>query len=288
MKSIHLIAGLPRSGSTLLCNLLNMNPNFYATETSPVVDLLAGNINMYSHNMAFKVTDRTKTYDRFADALNSLLNSYFNIEGKEVIFDKSRGWTRWLLQLDDIRDNEDTKILFTYRNPKDIIKSIENKHRSYPLLEFPDTPQANGMLQTFSGRINTWIADNGIVYNPSVNLQALVEMGYEDRIMIVDYKQLCSMPQETLNKIHEFLGIDVYNYSKKDFKDLKQTTFEYDTFYNEKFPHTIKEGSVKYVEHDTISLPSEYEKTIDQRFTWLNNYVDEKTRMKPIRAKRNK
>lgn len=34
--SIHLISGLPRSGSTLLAALLRQNPRFYATMSTPV------------------------------------------------------------------------------------------------------------------------------------------------------------------------------------------------------------------------------------------------------------
>ena len=39
-KNVHFISGMPRSGSTLLCNILNQNPRFHATGTSGVLDLL--------------------------------------------------------------------------------------------------------------------------------------------------------------------------------------------------------------------------------------------------------
>ncbi len=284
-KKIHLLAGLPRSGSTLLANLLAMNPNFHATPTSPVLDLVAGNINMFSHNAAFKVIDRKKAYAGFANGLNAMVDTYYNVDEK-VVFDKSRGWTRWLLQWDDIRNDENSKIIFTYRDPEEIMKSIESHHRKRPLLDFPDGTQSNGVMQTLGGRINNWMGDSGIVYNPSLGLQSLIEMGYEDRILIVDYKQLCTSPQLILDKIHEFIGEPKYQYDSKNFKDLKQTTHEYDTMYNEKFPHTITEGEVKYVERDDISFPEDYSKSIGQRFTWLKKYADEKTRMKSTRQKR--
>jgi sulfotransferase len=58
MKKLHLIAGLPRSGSTLLCNILNMNPNFYATPTSPLIDVIRNIRSTFSHNVTFKTQNR--------------------------------------------------------------------------------------------------------------------------------------------------------------------------------------------------------------------------------------
>ena len=39
VKHLHLISGLPRSGSTLLCALLRQNPRYTAAMTSPVAML---------------------------------------------------------------------------------------------------------------------------------------------------------------------------------------------------------------------------------------------------------
>jgi sulfotransferase len=39
MKKIHFINGMPRSGSTLLCNILAQNPKFHVTPTSYVAEV---------------------------------------------------------------------------------------------------------------------------------------------------------------------------------------------------------------------------------------------------------
>ncbi|WP_369126306.1 sulfotransferase [Methylocucumis oryzae] len=52
---IYFLAGLPRSGSTLLANLLAQNPLITATATSGVIDLLAALINTCEHNPTFCV-----------------------------------------------------------------------------------------------------------------------------------------------------------------------------------------------------------------------------------------
>ena len=43
MKTYHFLAGLPRSGSTVLASILNQNPEVYVTPTSPMLDLLVKN-----------------------------------------------------------------------------------------------------------------------------------------------------------------------------------------------------------------------------------------------------
>ena len=42
MKRLYFVAGLPRSGSTLLCNILMQNPAIYASATSGIPEVLRG------------------------------------------------------------------------------------------------------------------------------------------------------------------------------------------------------------------------------------------------------
>ena len=53
---------------------------------------------------------------------------------------------------------------------------------------------------------------------------------------------------------------------------IKQSTFEWDGIYNYKFPHTIKEGEVKYVKHN-VKLPDHIKEKINTRFSWVNDLV---------------
>lgn len=272
MKQFNVISGLPRSGSTLLCNILNMNPKFYATATSPTLDMLIAHQSCFSHNQAFKASDRLNTYNNFAQAQKAFLETYYNISEKEVIFDKNRGWPLHLMKLDDIFDNEDTKVIWTYRNPIHILCSLEARHRQIPLIQYQEEGVNPGMYSTLGKRIDNWINDNGIVAFPAWALNDAVEMGYKDRIYFVDYKELCINTQDVMDKIHGFLGLELYNYAEKQFKDLRQTTYESDSFYNHKYPHDIKEGEIKY-KKPTIDLPSQYEKHINERFSWLNEFI---------------
>lgn len=257
---------MPRSGSTLLCNLLNMNPKFYASATSPVIDVIHNMRSTFSHNPTFKTNDRQTQYENMRMGLKGFIDGFYY--DKNIVFDKCRGWTSNLALLDTILGHTETKVIWTYRNPVDIISSIENQYQKTLLLENVD--EANGSdFSTISSRVDNFINDGGIVARPVWLLNDAYDMGYSDRILFIKYWDLVNKPQETLNKIHEFIGEKQYNYSKKDFTDLKQTTYEFDGLYNFKFPHTIKEGSLKYVKHE-VNLPQYLIDKINHRFSWIN------------------
>lgn len=292
MKKLNVISGMPRSGSTLLCQILNMNPDFRATQTSPILDMLASQQSVFSHSPSFKAVDRMETYNAFANAQKAFITSYYEeLYGKDkTVFDKNRGWPMHLMKLDELLDNTDTKVLWTYRDPIHVVSSMESRHRQYPLIQFNEEAQGQIQLNTLGKRIDHWCGDNGIVATPIFGLHDAVEMLTEDRIHIIDYQDLCENTQAVMDKIHKFLELPTYAYNSKQFKDLKQTTKEHDSAYNYKYPHSIVEGEITYKKPD-IFLPERYIKMINDRFKWVNEYVAKKlqaSKKKPTRSEKTK
>ena len=267
MKKLHLIAGMPRSGSTLLCNLLNMNPKFYATPTSPLIDIIRNIRSTFSHNITFKSHNRLEQIEPMKRGIKGFIDGFY--KGKGVVFDKCRGWTSNLMLLDEILGHKETKVIWVYRDPIEVVSSIEKRYRDTIMLENNDE-SAGVDFTTLDSRVNTYINDGGIVAKPVWLLDDAYKMGYADRILIIRYCDLTTNPQLVLNQIHDFLGEEVYPYEQNGFKDLKQSTFEFDGLYNYKFMHTIKEGVVDYKKHENI-LTQELIENINHRFTWVNN-----------------
>jgi hypothetical protein len=249
-----------------------MNPKFHATATSPLLDVIRGIRSIFSHNITYKSHDRLEDMDGIKRATKAFVDNYYD-PSKEVIFDKSRGWVTSLTILDEILGNKDTKIIWTYRDPVEIVSSIEKHYNKTIMLENAD--EANGVdFSTLESRVNIFINDGGLVARPVWALNDAFDVGYSDRILIIRYGDLTLNPQETLDRIHDFLGLEQYQYSQNDFKDLKQTTNEFDGIYNYKFPHAIKEGEVKYVKHESL-LPQHMIEKINARFSWVNELVKE-------------
>lgn len=268
MKKLNLISGMPRSGSTLLCNLLNMNPNFHATATSPLIDVLSSMRATFSHNPTFKTNDRLNQYDDMKAGMKGFIDGFYG--NKEIVFDKCRGWSNNLPLIDEIMGHRETKIIWTYRNPIDIVSSIEKHYQKTILLQNADEQGAD--FSTLGARVDNFINDGGIIARPVWLLNDAYEMGYGNRIMLIRYHDLTSKPQEVLDSIHDFIGEERYQYDKANFSDLKQTTIEFDGLYNYKFPHTIKEGSVEFIKNN-INLPEHIIDKINLRFSWVNDLV---------------
>jgi sulfotransferase len=221
----------------------------------------------FSHNITAKTHNRLDEMENMRMGMKGFLEGFYH--DKDVVFDKCRGWTANLQLLDKILGHNETKIIWTYRDPVEVVSSVEKRYQDTLLLENADEG-AGGNFGTLDARINNFINDGGIVASPVWLLDDAFKQGYGDRILIVRYWDLTNHPQRTLQMIHDFIGEDSYQYDKEDFRDLKQTTQEFDGFYNYKFMHTIKEGEVKYKKHD-VTLPPDIIEKINHRFTWVND-----------------
>ncbi len=269
MRKFNIIAGLPRAGSTLLCQILNSNPKHHVTPTSGVIDMLRNMRSTFSHNPTFKSQNRLELYNDFRAGLKGFLNGFFG--EKEVVFDKSRGWPNNLPVLDSILENNETKVIWCYRDPVEIIGSIEAQYQKTILLENVDESSMPGAFMTLDRRIGTYANEDGLVGHPVTALRDAIEMGNLHRILFVKYFDLTNNTQFVMNAIHEFLGEEMFEY---DLKNVKQSTHENDGTYNYKFLHTIKEGEIKWKKAD-ITLPSKYIQAINEKFSPLNKLIFE-------------
>jgi sulfotransferase len=221
----------------------------------------------FSHNPSFKSQDRLELYNDFRAGLKGFLDGYFGT--KEVVFDKSRGWPNNLPVLDGILENKETKIIWCYRDPVEIIGSIEAQYQKTILMENADEASVPGAFTTLDRRIGTYANEDGLVGYPIVALKDAIEMGNLSRILFVKYFDLTNHTQFVMDAIHEFIGEESFTY---DTKDVKQTTHENDSTYNYKFLHTIKEGEIKWKKAD-ITLPNKYIQAINERFAAINKLI---------------
>lgn len=269
MRKLNFISGMPRAGTTLLCNLLNMNENFHVTPTSAVLDTIKVMRSNFSHDQTWKAQNRLEIADDFKNGIKGFVQGFF--EKHDVVFDKSRGWPNNLKLIDDILGNTDTKVIWCYRDPVEIIGSIEAQYQKTSMLESIDEQNAPGAFATLDRRIGTFLSDGGLVTFPVEALIDAIEMGYGDRILIIKYYDLTNNTQFVLDDIHDFIGEPRVTY---DFSKLKQSTFEFDGMYNYKFLHTIKEGSVTYKKSD-VELPTKYVNIINNKFAAFNKFIFE-------------
>ncbi len=89
MKTYHFMAGLPRSGSTLLKSILDQNPNLHTNPVSPVMEL------MYHTEEYFKKSEQYLAYEKPKNAhkiIKSYIENYYYEREEDIIIDHCRSW----------------------------------------------------------------------------------------------------------------------------------------------------------------------------------------------------
>jgi sulfotransferase len=229
-KEIFFINGMPRSGSTLLCNILAQNPDFHVTATSGLPDIISNIHSMWQQNPAIKASEPTEKQLRI---MNGIFQSYHSDTDRPIIFNKSRGWSP-LIELVELALNRPMKILTTTRKITSILASFEKLYRQE--LKNIDSPmRRTPEMAVLSGRLNVWA--NSVVGGAFNSIQDACLRGHRSKFLFVDYDSLTTSPESEMRKIYAFLEKPLYTH---DFNNVQQYTHENDTEHGFTDLHTIR------------------------------------------------
>ena len=241
-KTFYFMAGLPRAGSTVLGSLLNQNPRFYVSPSSPVLPTM------------FTVEDHLRNSELFhsypkPQQANQIISSipyqfYSDIENP-VVIDKNRAWPARVHYIEGYFGQK-AKIICPVRDIDEILTSMITMIRRNPYQEgqsrinFIDEQLVKLNIPISDDNRCEYIAGpNGIL---GQSLNAIVEgvkQGFLDRLHFVEYKNLIANPQETLQDIYNFLEEDFYEHS---FDNLKNQSREQDLHtYGLKDMHEVRQ-----------------------------------------------
>ena len=230
----HFIAGLPRSGSTLLCNILAQNPRFHATGTSGVMDIMFGVRNQWDNLVEFKAAPNEPAKLR---VLRGILDNFYSTIDKPVIFDKCRGWLS-LLEMAEAVIGHKAKVLVPVRDMRDVLASFEKLWReNAKTSQLGQESQNYFNFQNVEGRVETWLQGDqpvGLAYN---RIRDAIVRGYGDRLYFVQFEKLTADPEKVMKEIYQFLGED---YFPHDFDNVEQVTWEDDSVHGFRNLHAIR------------------------------------------------
>jgi sulfotransferase len=236
-KKFYFISGLPRSGSTILCNLLLQNPNFHATSTSSLLDLILQLRDNWSSIEGHKANPEGQ--DKWK-VIKSVVENYHNTD-RPIIFDKNRGWAAHIEFIEKVLGYE-VRIICCVRNLEDIISSFEKLFRKERNSMEIHGEFKNPKMKTLQGRCETFTADEGVIGRPYINLKDAFDRGLESRIVLLPYEFFTNNPEESMKSIYEFIDEP---YFKHNFENIEQKIFENDIGYGwGENLHKIKEGRV--------------------------------------------
>lgn len=234
-EKIFFQSSLPRSGSTVFQNILAQNPDFYATPTSGLLDLLyAARVN-YTNSAEFKAQDAQQMEKAWRNFCLHGMLGYFNaLTDKKYVIDKCRGWGVHYDFLNFFYPNP--KIICVIRNPIDIFCSMEKKFRANQHKDSGLVDHVKMEGTATEKRVDIWSRTPPV----GLALERLAEMvrqGIHKKVLIVRFEHLCRNPQAEMNRVYEYMEIEAYTH---DFDNIAQTTQEDDVMYGFFGDHIIK------------------------------------------------
>ena len=260
---LHVITGLPRSGSTLLCNLLNQNPDVFASSTSPIPSLLNVMTHSWSSSAEVRaglIRDSHWQEERLRTAARGFIEGYYQDRGKEIVFDKSRGWSNNLLTLWELYQN--AKVIVTIRDLRNLFASVEKQHRKTALFDEAQDIKA----KTIYARADTQFSAQGLIGGPLEGIQDIINRGLDKRVFWLPLEDFSQSPSHSLSQLYKYLDLPGFQH---DLLNVENTAEDVDAAYLLKYPH---QGSGKVIPSD----PSEWERYMSKdladlivgRFAW--------------------
>jgi len=221
---IYFVASLPRSGSTLLMNLLGQNPRHHVTPTNALVDSMVGVRDNWTNMIEFKSQGIDVLRPRIVSMLRGMLDGFYRAEFKagKIVFDKSRGWLPYIEMMEEVLERP-IQVLVTVRDIRAIAASFEKLFQANSMTTV--RPQNYFAAQTIEGRTAMQLLDAGSIGMAVNRLRDALRRRHKSRIFMIPYNQLCRDPQAILNRVHEQLGLSPFRY---DPNNVKQLTYEDD------------------------------------------------------------
>lgn len=213
-QQFHFIAGLPRSGSTLLSAILRQNPAVHAAITTPLAGMYEGLLRNMSHSDAAILMNDTQR----RNVLRSLVESYYaDLGDKRIIFDTNRAWCQLLPSLAILFPQ--ARVICAVRSPAWILDSAErlfhrNPFRFSKMFKTEDNVymRAEMMGKQFVGQA----------------LAAMRQAWFSEdagRLIAIRYDSLAQQPEAILNQLYDAIGEPRFAH---DFENVHYEEAEYD------------------------------------------------------------
>lgn len=238
MKTYYFIAGLHRSGATLLSSILNQNPRFYSGPLSPVLNIIQNLEGFISEQEFYLASPKPLQVHKL---LSSVIHNYHDDIDKPVIFDKNRLWTKQINYIEEYVGQR-AKIICPVRDISEILTSFLTLiHKTESKEDFNTIDReviSSGLSLNDYNRCNMIL--NGFIKDALDSLRFPFENNLLDRILIVEYKDLVLSPTKSFKKIYNFLGEE---YFEHDFNHIQNVNLVKDCEYYH-FPglHDVRES----------------------------------------------
>jgi sulfotransferase len=257
------VTGLPRAGSTLLCQLLAQHPDIQCEgQSSPLCNTLLGMRRMVSDDSFFlSQLDQSfeRSYAHLASAMRGFLHGWYHDCERKIVVDKNRAWLHAVELLLHLEPN--AKLIVCIRELGQIYGSIESQHQRTILVDFIDR------LADFDrfGRADMLFAKDKAIGSPLISLQAVLDLpkAVQERLYFIRFEDLMAQPAACMSHLYAWLGLPSFSI---DPERLTVGIRESDSHYHMKYLH---KQSTRIVAPGRHTIPPRIQKQIETACAWF-------------------
>jgi sulfotransferase len=257
------VTGLPRAGSTLLCQLLDQHPDIHCEgRSSPLCNTLLGIRRMVSDDAFFLSqldTAFEASYAHLAGAMQGFLRGWHHDAQAAVVVDKNRAWLHAIELL--LHIEPEARLVVCLRDLGQIYGSIEAQHQRTILVDFIDHLADYDRF----GRADMLFAKDKVIGAPLSSLHAVLDLPkrVQERLYFVRFEDLMEKPAACLSHVFSWLGLPPCTV---DLEQLAIGIQESDSHYRMKYLHRQANRLVRPTRHE---IPARIRTQIETTYAWF-------------------
>lgn len=255
------VTGLPRAGSTLLCQLLAMHPEIDCEGmSSPLCNLLLGVRRMASDDqfMLAQFDHAFESgYGHLVDAMQGFLRGWLKSDCK-IVIDKNRAWLHAIEMV--LKLAPETKMIVCLRELGQVYGSIEAQHQKTLMLDFIDHFADYDRF----GRADMLFAKDKVIGAPLISIHAVQDLPEEIRqkLFFMRFEDLMENPKAVMKKLYRWLGLSEL---ELDLGNIKTLIRESDSHYRMKYLHAQRTSMGEPQRHE---ISPRIQAQIESAYAW--------------------
>jgi sulfotransferase len=265
MKQLNICTGLPRTGSTVLMNILQQNPKIFTTATDPLPGIIHNKLLIDSRYTEPFQAMSTEQADNAVHGMvmGAVGGWYGGLTKKEIVVSKSRDWSGIYYLFPS------SKILVTVRDLRDIVESFNKINRGIKSLHtygddkklYPSFTES----EKYNYHFKTSNALSGALHQELPVFMDLFQKT-ENKVKFIRYEDFLKNPEKVLESVYKFFNEPVFQH---DLNNISQSElFEHDNaYFREKTSHKTKPQFV-YWQEPKRNLSDEFQKTVIEEHKW--------------------
>jgi sulfotransferase len=221
MKEFFFLAGMQRSGATVLSSILNQNKDMWVTPASPLFRMMF--TQAQSHNELENIDyNRSEAID---DVIATIPHAFYQDKSAKYIIDKNLNWpspqgveviTKYI--------TKNVKFICPVRNILDILVSFDTIINAHPdsknnIMDEQVLATTNADKPLADRRADFLMLQNKDVALSLKFMKHALVPEYRHLFHFVDYDDFINNPQKEINKIYDFLEIPKYNHEFENIVD---------------------------------------------------------------------